>query len=342
MSRQDLISTLEKTASQDLQGHKAIQKAVELYEIINSKLSPDQLNGILRLAERIRINTLKENEALPELENIVEITPQDLVSSDYLVEKIAYWVNNIREEMFGDIEPPFEDDLESALSWLETTARIDMESKNPVAVSTKKEINQIANQEQTSVPFLMRDIFMPAKNKVKSFWVQPGTLLYNLSRKIDNIANATGFKRHAVTVYILTGLEPVLPRVNITLNLGKAELPVKDGSKDKESEILSKRSLKIEIHSADLSPKELKMIYDQYRNELNIRKTKSLSEDQIRLFYLVHNRGGPPQKGAKAFWESVKNEWNNNPSNKPYSSWEGVYQRFKIVERKMESLFLQD
>ncbi len=340
MSRQDLISTLEKAASPDLQGHKAIQKAVELYEIIYNKLSPDKLDSILKLAERIRINSLKDNEALPELENIVEITPRDLVMSDFLVSRTAYWVQTIREDMFGVSEPPFDDDLESALSWLETTARIDMESKNPVAASAKKEISKIADQEETRVPFIMRDLFMPAKNNVKSLWVQPGTLLYNLSRKVDNIANATGFKRHAVTVYILTGLAPILPRVNIDLDLGRAEMPVK-GS-DNEALILAKRSLKIEINTADLSPRELKMIYDQYRKELKIRKTKSLSDEQIRLFYLVYNRGGPPRKGAKAFWEDIKKEWNSNPANKPYTSWEGVYQRFKIVEEKMDGLFFQN
>ncbi len=60
-------------------------------------------------------------------------------------------------------ELPFYDDLESVLSWVETTARFDMESSNPVAVSTKQLIDQRAEQEKPNVPFIMRDFLVPTK-----------------------------------------------------------------------------------------------------------------------------------------------------------------------------------
>lgn len=343
MAAQELMKLLENNASPSLQGHSALKQAIELYKLMDLNPSPGDVDKVIRLAERIRISSLQGNEDISNMENNVEISSQDLVTSDFLVRKITSWVEKTREELFGAPEPPFIDDLESAISWIETTARIDLENKNPAAASIKKEIYQIAEQQETSVPFLRRDIFVPVNNKVKSIFVQPGTLLYNLSRKIETIAGATGFGKPSVITYILTGLEPILPRVNITFQTGRASLPDNGDHKvEKKPVTISRKSIVIEIQSADLSPQELKAIYDRYRQELKIRKTKSLSKDQVKLFYLVYNRGGPPREGAKAFWQDVKEVWNSNPANKPYKSWEGVYQRYKIVERKMESLFIQN
>jgi len=342
MARQKVFKKLEKNAPPELQGHSSLVKASELYEVIDGTLKLDRMQDIFWLAKRIHINSLKEEDDLLSMENDLELSLQDLVSSDFLVNKIEYWVKQVREEFLGAPEPPFYDDLESALSWVETTARLDMESSNPVAVSTKKLINQIAEQEKTIVPFMMRDILIPTKNGIKVLWVQPGTLLYNLSRKIKSISKATGFTRTALNVYILTGLEPVLPRVTTNLSIGQAELPSRNDHTDRDKQSLSRKSIKIEIHTADLSPKELKKIYDQYRQELNIRKSKTLSEEQVKLFYFVQDKGGPPQKGSKAFWENIKKEWNSKSANKTYASWEGIYQRYKVVERKMEGLFIKN
>ncbi len=343
MTGQDFLNLLENNASQTLQGHSALKQAIKLHKIMDFNLSPGNVDQVIKLAERIRISSMQENEDMFNRESNVEISAQDLVSSDFLVRKITPWVNNIREELFGAPEPPFIEDLESAISWIETTARIDMENKNPAAASIKKEIYQIAEQQQTHVPFLRRDIFIPVNDKIKSIFVQPGTLLYNLSKKVETVAGATGFSKPSVIAYILTGLEPVLPRVNISLHSGRAKLPKNNEDKTgKSSTTLSRKSIKIEIHSADLSPQELKAIYDRYRQELNIRKSKSLSNDQVKLFYLVYNRGGPPKEGAKAFWQEIREVWNSNPANKPYKSWEGIYQRYTIVERKMEHLFIKN
>ncbi len=341
MPGQDLLKELENKALPSLLGHNALLKATKLYEIMKGKPSHANLNDIIRLAERIRISSLQEADDFYNLESSIEISPQDLVSSDFLIHEIKGWVENIREELFGAPEPPFPDDLNSALSWIETTARNDSAQNNSQAVSSGSESKQFADQQKESVPFLRRDIFVPSKNSVKSLYVQPGTLLYNLSRKIDIITGATGFARHALTVFLLTGLEPILPRVSISLNLGRVELPENYKQNNSPKKTLAKRSLKIEIHTADLSPKELKTIYDQYRRELKVRKTKSLSNEQVKLYYLVRNKGGPPQKGSKAFWQEIRAEWNSSPANKPYQSWEGVYQRYKIIERKMENLFIK-
>lgn len=344
MSAGDLLSELEKNAPPSLQGHPALKKAVELMNAIGACGDGFQAGPIIRLAQRIRISALQEDDNLYRLENGVEINLQDLVASDFLVSKIAFWIETVRDELFGAPQAPFDNDIENAINWIETTAKSDMENNNPVNAGEGKEAFPGAEQEETGLPFMMRSIYLPSKSRVKSLWVQPGTLLYHLSRKAENMSRSTGFNRHSLTIYILTGLEPIMPRVTVSVNLGRANLPLvpqEDNNDFSENDHykLAKRSLKIEIHSADLSPGELKNLYEQYRRALKVRKTKSLSSEQVRLYYLVSTRGGPPGRGSKAFWQSIKDEWNSNGSNKPYRSWEGVYQRYKIIERKMDNLY---
>ncbi len=109
-------------------------------------------------------------------------------------------------------------EMEGAASWVEATAKMDADNAGPVPDRAE------ADGLQPGIGFLMRDIYIPAENNVRSIWGRPGTLLYNLSRRVDNLASATGFRKHALTLYLLTGLEPILPRVNICVNLGRADL----------------------------------------------------------------------------------------------------------------------
>ncbi len=336
MPRQSLLNELQNNAPPDLQGHPALLNAADLLETINGNLPAESPESLYRLAERIRINTIKDADDLYGITDDIGIKLQDLVASDYLVSCIEPWVSQIREELFGAPEPPFNNDLRSAVHWVESTARADESGSSKASDS--------AFSNPAGLSFLKRNIFFPENNTIKTVWVQPGSLLHSISRKIENISSSTGFKPHAVTVYLLTGLEPILLRIVIAVKSGRALLPSEptDLNDDRLGRRrLLKRSLSIELHSADISPAELKNIYERYRTELKIRKTKTLSDEQVRLFYLVRKEGGPPAKGSKAFWNRIKDTWNANHENKPYKSWEGIYQRYKIVERKMDNLFIK-
>ncbi len=341
MPRQSLLNELQNNAPHDLQGHPALANAADLLEIINGSLLSESAESLYSLAERIRINTLKDADDLYGITDEVDVKLQDLVASDYLVTCIASWVKQIREELFGAPEPPFENDLENAIRWVETTAMTDDPGSKGI---DRNKTTETIIPNSTDLKFLKRNIFLPENNTIKTVWVQPGTLLHSVSRKIEIISSATGFKPHAVTVYLLTGLEPILLRIVVTVKAGRALLPTEPTDMNDNrmaKRRLLKRSLCIELHSADISPAELKNIYERYRSELKIRKTKTLSDEQVRLFYLVRKEGGPPAQGSKAFWNKIRETWNANPKNKPYKSWEGIYQRYKIVERKMDNLFIK-
>ncbi len=338
MKQSEFFNALENEAPVHLRNSSSLEHAFKLVKSIDDKFTFHSRPDIIRLAERVRINSLPDDRDIFGIEVGVKISHMALVSSDYLVQIIGGWAEQIREELFGDLNPPFPGDIEGAASWVEATAKMDADNAGPAPDRAE------AGGLQPGIGFLMRDIYIPAENNVRSIWVRPGTLLYNLSRRVDNLASATGFRKHALTLYLLTGLEPILPRVNICVNLGRADLPYprgESGSEPRGKLRLAKRSLKVEINTADLTPDELKAIYEHYRRELKVRKMKSLSPEQTRLYYMVCKKGGPPQKGSKEFWLKMQEEWNSNSSNKPYKSWEGVYQRYKIVKRKMDSLYLK-
>lgn len=123
MAGQEFLNSLENNASQALQGHSALKQAIKLHKVMDLYLSPGNVDQVIRMAERIRISSLQENVEIFNMEDNVEISAQDLVSSDFLVGKITAWIEKTREELFGAPEPPFIEDLESAISWIETTAR---------------------------------------------------------------------------------------------------------------------------------------------------------------------------------------------------------------------------
>ncbi len=331
LADRDLLNKIKEQAPSDSYYYHAIEQAFNIARVVHSNLDEKTTPYIIRLARRIAINTLRDEDDFYNLTEDIDIGYRDIVTSDYVISKISHWVAKVREELFDSTEPPFYDDHENAVRWVEDTAKLDGENEN-------------ASQGKESLPFLKSEIYLPYQNSVKPIWVQPGSLLYHLGKKALSISQATGFRKHAVTIYILTGLEPVFPRVTMQINYGRAVLPQDNPDADtinKEKLTISSKSLCVNIYAADLSPGELKEIYDGYRRELKLNKMKSLSEDQVKLFYLVHNAGGPPKYGSKAFWNEIKKQWNNIHGNKPYKSWEGVYQRYKIVVQKMDSLYFK-
>ena len=338
MPNQDLWKIISQEAPPELQEHNALEQAYAIAAVINGSLTKEDIPYIIRTAKRIAINTLIDEDDLHGLNKNIAIGYRDLVNSDFVISKIVHWIGQIREELFDSAEPPFDNDLESAIKWVEETVKAEtVDQKGSTAADS-------AGKMPDNISFLKSEIYLPYKNSVKAIWVQPGALLYHLGKRAINISQATGFRKHGVIVYILTGLEPIFSRVTLQINYGRAQLPFtghKNDMPDTKPLTIASRSLSVNIHAPDLSPAELKNIYESYRRELKLNKMKSLSEEQVRLFYLVLNTGGPPKNGAKSFWLKIRDKWNSMPENKPYKSWEGVYQRYKIIEQKMHNMYFK-
>lgn len=303
----------------------------------------------ISLARRMQYSGLPSNNDVRDqdngnnqIESQKTISKQDLITSDYLIGQIATWVESIRYELFNSNEIPFPKDIPSAVAWIKEEFNKPRPKDVQIKIERfKQEINKIEEMKKEGLiigSYTLEREFLDYPGKegwVESVPVSGRPKLEGLQRETKRIAKATGFREYAVTLHVLTGLKPMLPRFTIKAPLNP-QVPshfaiTPDGGQ------LKRNYIQVEINAADLSPSELRGIYDKYRSGLNIEKSKTISKEQFRLYYLVKEKGGPPTaKGTTGFWRQVKDEWNAVPGNKIYKTWEGPYKAYKRIIEKLD------
>lgn len=323
-------------------GDADLEAAVNLIgEMAGDDFYMSQIGKAINVAKRLKIEGSKKREDKPPGIGhgfTQKLTQQDLITSDYLLKQVAPSVEQARKELFGSTAPPF-DSIKAAVSWIKKKAAEPL----PPDVKAKKErghheykrlADMVAKDEAVGQFGIHRSsLDFPGDGIVESIPVTDQTDLARLSGYVRRISSATGFPEYFVTTHILTGIEPIVPRVKVSCRPSWHELPAGNS--------LWRKKFVIEINAADLSFEELRNIYSAYRNGLNISRKKPPSKDQVKLYNLVKDKGWPPEdrKGTVAFWKSVQGAWNDIPGTKKYKSWEGVYQRYKIIEDKFNNLF---
>ena len=155
MKQSDFYKVLENKAPTHLKNSPSLEHAFKLVKSIDDRFSFHSQSDIIRLAERIQVNSLPDDHDIFGIEVRVTISHMALVASDYLVGIIGGWAEQIREELFGDLNPPFPDDIEGAGAWVEATAKLDADNAGP---APKKDE---AGGVQPGAGFLMRDIYIP-------------------------------------------------------------------------------------------------------------------------------------------------------------------------------------
>ncbi|NLA11609.1 MAG: hypothetical protein GX883_05740 [Firmicutes bacterium] len=347
MTRNDFFEAIKRKAElADETGayvlsRKSIDLAIDLLEVSEGELGKRHIGDALQFACRIENHMgyrEKNSKETGDYNSFIQrVTQQDIVGSDYLVEQITPSVNHVREMLFGDCEPPF-DSIAAAVSWIRKKAAeplsADIKTKKERGVKEYQRLRGLVISGEAIGLFGVSRNYLDFPGEdgfISSVPVVQQTDLAILASHAKRISEATGFRKYAATVYILTGLKPILPRVNTSVRPSWHELPAGNH--------LWRKNIVIEINAADLTFNELKAIYDNYRKDLGIVKKKPLNVQQARLYNLVVNKGGPPAKGATAFWRAIQKEWNSDTSNSSYQTWEGVYQRYKTIEDKLKNLY---
>ncbi len=347
MNKNEFLRKLEEKAPPHLRGSFALKLAADLKEkdkgseFYNSDI-PDTIEnaGIINHSYQV---PEKKNKKFWEIN---KLSHQDLITSDYLIEQIAIWVESVRKELFNTIEIPFPKDIPSAVAWI----KAETNKPRPKDIQTKinkfyQEINRLEEKRKKGLiigSYSLERSFLDYPGDqgwVESVLVDGREDLEKLQREVARMSKTTGFKESALTIHILTGLKPLIPRTTIKASLFPGEIPkhlaiMPDGTQ------LRRNYMTIEINAADLTSGELKSIYDGYRRSLNIKKKKSINEDQFRLYHLVKSKGGPPsKKGTTKFWQDIQKEWNSIPSNKKYTTWEGPYTAYKRMIEDLDHQF---
>ncbi len=298
--------------------------------------SDRHIEKAISLARRFQYTNVPDsNEMEQSSDPVVKYSRKDFVTSDYLIQKINPGVQNLRNELFGASETPFDQDVKSAVSWIIEEAKKplpkDIQEKVDKGNKIMKRVLDLKMSGRIISSFtLTRDTldYPGYDGYVHRVPVGENPKLKTFHKAVEKMSKATGFEEYALTIYVLTGLKPLLPRMKVVPMIQWAELP--------DNQYINRKYVLITLNATDLTYKELKLVYDRYRSSLNIKKKKPISKDQFELFQMVVDKNGPPKKKATHFWNDLLKEWNNIPGKKIYKTWEGVYRVYNRIIKTLD------
>jgi hypothetical protein len=108
---------------------------------------------------------------------------------------------------------------------------------------------------------------------VKSVGTVPNTFLEKLALETDEFSKKMGLAADALVAHILTGLNPMIPRVRSV----RTEKPVRLPNR----QICSVRWETIIFYAADLSYKEVRHLYNDVRDYVGGKGTKTLTFEEL-------------------------------------------------------------
>lgn len=304
--------------------------------IFNTGDTGEYLNAI---AKSVLANPpdIKEGQLVP-----FRLTPDMLLTSDFLVDKINHWVELVRTEIFGSSQAPFSSIAEAA-KWIQQQENEEPSPKQAWDESFILEgYHHIYLRRMPCLGYDGNEDYATLTSSNPPEWSMPElrgrarhyTPLSWLESETRIMAQFTGFTQLSLIQYTLTGIKPILQRFTTRGTKTLFNMPNK--------EKLQPIQVEINIIASDLSFQELQEIYTEYRTYLQLQRGRALNEKHLTLYRLVNSKGGPPKgKGTVAFWNSVRDEWkglyHNDAHRNPH--WKGVKQNYERVIQKLKDRF---
>ena len=335
----EIAENLEAIKEAKKQGQN-VEYAVKVladYIFSSGKTGPD-LNDIARSLLANPPDT-KEGESVA-----TKLTPDTLITSDFLIDKISHWVELVRNEIVGLSQAPFSTIKEAAM-WIEQGAPQEGEMMREQLMKREQ-----ALKRGEGFTMYFRTMTYVGENGARrrvhivgpkpQEWSMPQmrghagrySELNWLESETRIMESVTGFSQLSLIHFVLVGIKPILRRFTTSAHLLHFTLP------DKEE--LRPTRVEIDIRARDLSFQELHEIYTQYRTYLQLQRGKAFNEKHLALYRLVKRKGIPPKgKGIVAFWNSVRDEWNSLYPNDKHQSWKGVKQNYERVIQKLKDRF---
>lgn len=278
-----------------------------------------------------------------------ELTADVLITSDFLADKIRPWVETVREELFHATKPPFATLIE-AEQWMESQSKFPTKEDFTKIYKAQMALEELKLYE--GHPFRMNAImrsfsYLGTNGRYKIVYIRepapqdwgvpqmreeaskyaPFNWLENETRIM---ARATGFTQLSLVQFVLVGTQPLLPRYVATGYGNYQALP--------SGEVMQPVRIDVEIRSKDLTFEELRRIYNDYRRILPLKKNKMLNRGHWEVYQLVGEMGPPPGKGTVAYWESVRQRWNEShkgQKDRQYATWKGMQKAYDRIIQKL-------
>jgi len=257
---------------------------------------------------------------------------QDWLPSEFLIDLITPWVEDVREVLFGSKMAPFSSE-EQAIRWFGEVREKSSEWERQQDAFFKKYPVMSApwgkEVPHGHTPWLA--------SKHEEYPRLPRLVQTNIDLfyKAGEIDEATGFDFFSIVMYILANIKPVLPCFKLHTQEEVKKLP--------QGKDLVNRSVRVTIRG-ELSPDEWRSLYRDIRRELRLKRTKAFNEKHLEIYRMVQQRGSPPkQRGmGTAFWESVRVEWNKGHPEDAYSTWREVKQVYCRLYNRLKGRYLAE
>lgn len=338
--------------------------AVKKNKLQVSAIAEEVANHISNSSRQVDIQSLNrmlEGILTPQKPSIetkrlpLELTPDILITSDFMSKKITPWVELVRKELFRAQQPPF-DTLGEAEQWMESQSQeatredLLLEVK---AMFALQELNLYQGHPFT-VPSARRSFFFirtdgwphpvyirepppqdwtipQMREKAKKY--APFNWLENETRIM---ARGTGFTQLSLLQFVLVGIKPILPSYESKGSLNYQSLP--------SGEEMFAGHIHIDIRANDLKFEELQKIYNEYRFILRLKRGKALTQKHWEIYQLVKKNSGPPKKRGTivAFWKDLMAEWNELHPNDAYRTWNGIEDTYNRVNKTLEQRTARD
>lgn len=323
-NKEEFVEECKKRVPEELKDSKEFWKACTYLIKKRDRFYQYDIPGAIELMERLRLSNLKDKKS--------ELTDEDIITSDYLIDKIAPWVEDVRKKIFGSPEPAF--DWDGAVKWIENRNK-DARKSTRAMKGLRNKFKELAKELGKNYQELRRSRRVIPYAKKGDEWMHNVPInsldLYILEQETRRIAKVTGFPQQSLVVHVLSGNKPIVPRVGIHT--------LEHFCKLSDQETLYGVEIILEIRAKDFRFRELYKIYQTIRKELELVKNKPFKEKHLRFYRFIKDLGKIPDRGKKGhykFWNEAKEEWNKKFPNNKYKSWQGLRAAYERIIDALE------
>jgi hypothetical protein len=308
---------------------KALEIAIDHYAEFGETRQWD-VTKCIQLAGRIQQENTASTRTPPDFGLFSTLETDTLVSSEFVLSLIRRGVEDVRKEVFGESDPPFEDYSE-AVKWIEQHPR----TRPPLTKVQKQTCDRIEKDIRARIGELQNlerlDYRLSSSSRLLAYartgeeWVNLIPVIHDSSldpieRFVKRTSKETGFREVDLLAHILTGLPIKLPRFELKQSWPPRPTPSR---------------ITITIYAQNVTWEDFRAMYQVIKAKRKKRVNLIDDVDQA-VFVAVEKLGGLPPKGKTAFWKQVLHECREHGV-RSITKWQGVRRRYIQLQEKLQT-----
>ena len=307
MTKNEFALAVRIAASSDL-SPDTVEKAIRHYQT-TGKHSRGEVSDAIGLAAMLQdtaqAGATKEGGTVQNAPFVGPLVPETVITTDLLVDQIRPEVEKLRKQLFGSTAPPFPD-YSDAIDWIDgekQSIRDELEAEETQRVSGIKDeihtlMQEMARLRDRSLTFILQAPYLSYASaeddstlRTPLPWDSP---LYALRALVVETSQLTGFTEASLVAYVLSGEQPVVPRIAMSNEVLVAPVRL--------------RKLTVTIQAREPCREDFLTAYALYKKERGKTRARRMDGTDLAIFKLVREHGGSPQKDPGEFWDTLSNE----------------------------------